>query len=371
MDYVFSKEELQEFNHIIDEIYENDDFTQCLNSFLTNIKSLVFYEKGDIYIYKYDNGKILYDCYISLGYGKELDFYKDYFCGMDDVLPLISVTHPVVFRSSDIFLSSERKKTDYYKKHLNPAKMHHSIEGNLYVEENGFIVGIGLHRSNEYDDFSQKELDIIKLMRTHLSRISKKFCNTKLHTLPDTIIDYDLTEFNEIGIWMWNGYGKLVKSSYNERGFDCAHKEELNGIIFSICNNLKNNLEHASSDDLQSNQLHSKIIFGHKSYYVSVSFKAADSMEESMFVAVLYDYISILNNLVQSMRTQYHFTDREYEVLVCMIEGMSNQKICDSLFISMPTVKKHMTSIYKKLGIEGRHQLINSILMNHNSNSPA
>ena len=40
---------------------------------------------------------------------------------------------------------------------------------------------------------------------------------------------------------------------------------------------------------------------------------------------------------------------------------MSNIEIANELFISLPTVKKHMTNIYHKLDIEGRYQLFNSI----------
>ena len=47
-------------------------------------------------------------------------------------------------------------------------------------------------------------------------------------------------------------------------------------------------------------------------------------------------------------------TDREREVLTLVAEGLRNQDICDQLFISMNTTKKHVSSILRKLGVESR-----------------
>ena len=56
MEYVFTKEDILEFNRIIDEIYGSEDLPQCFDTFLKNISSLVYFEKGDIYIFKYAYG---------------------------------------------------------------------------------------------------------------------------------------------------------------------------------------------------------------------------------------------------------------------------------------------------------------------------
>jgi LuxR family maltose regulon positive regulatory protein len=51
-------------------------------------------------------------------------------------------------------------------------------------------------------------------------------------------------------------------------------------------------------------------------------------------------------------------TERELEVLRCIEAGYSNQDIADRLFISMPTVKRHISNIYSKLGSKSRTQAI-------------
>jgi NarL family two-component system response regulator LiaR len=47
-------------------------------------------------------------------------------------------------------------------------------------------------------------------------------------------------------------------------------------------------------------------------------------------------------------------TEREREVLVLMVDGLSNQEIANRLFLSLGTVKFHTGNIYSKLGVDSR-----------------
>ncbi|MFB8727041.1 response regulator [Enterococcus casseliflavus] len=49
-------------------------------------------------------------------------------------------------------------------------------------------------------------------------------------------------------------------------------------------------------------------------------------------------------------------TNREQEVLLLVAEGKSNQEIADSLFITLKTVKTHVSNILSKLEVEDRTQ---------------
>jgi ATP/maltotriose-dependent transcriptional regulator MalT len=51
-------------------------------------------------------------------------------------------------------------------------------------------------------------------------------------------------------------------------------------------------------------------------------------------------------------------TMRELEILKLIEAGNSNQEIADGLVISIPTVKRHISNIYGKLGVESRTQAI-------------
>lgn len=49
-------------------------------------------------------------------------------------------------------------------------------------------------------------------------------------------------------------------------------------------------------------------------------------------------------------------SDREQEVLALIVEGLSNQKIADRLYISIDTVKTHIRHIMDKLSVSDRTQ---------------
>ena len=53
---------------------------------------------------------------------------------------------------------------------------------------------------------------------------------------------------------------------------------------------------------------------------------------------------------------------REFEVVARLLGGVSNKEIGASLYISERTVKNHLTSIYRKLGVDGRSQLFGRVL---------
>ena len=51
------------------------------------------------------------------------------------------------------------------------------------------------------------------------------------------------------------------------------------------------------------------------------------------------------------------FTDREYDVLKCLVMGQSNREIADALGITEKTVKNHITSMLQKTGFRTRLEL--------------
>jgi DNA-binding NarL/FixJ family response regulator len=73
-----------------------------------------------------------------------------------------------------------------------------------------------------------------------------------------------------------------------------------------------------------------------------------------------------LENQLEGARRSYSepgspfhpLSDREMEVLSCVVRGMSNKEIAGLLGISHQTVKNHVTSILRKFGVEDRTQAV-------------
>jgi NarL family two-component system response regulator LiaR len=68
-----------------------------------------------------------------------------------------------------------------------------------------------------------------------------------------------------------------------------------------------------------------------------------------------------LTPLISSKDT-YHLSAREKEVLRCMVAGMSNAEISESLVISLSTAKYHVSSILTKLGVQNRAEAVSLAL---------
>jgi LuxR family maltose regulon positive regulatory protein len=78
------------------------------------------------------------------------------------------------------------------------------------------------------------------------------------------------------------------------------------------------------------------------------------------YAAVLLSQVSQTSSMVQpSMQLLAEpLTRREVEVLKLIKAGCSNQDIAAQLVISLPTVKRHISNIYTKLGVESRTQAV-------------
>jgi DNA-binding NarL/FixJ family response regulator len=70
----------------------------------------------------------------------------------------------------------------------------------------------------------------------------------------------------------------------------------------------------------------------------------------------------VANRLVRELtrskqkNNSVRLTKREQDVLSYLVKGHTNKEMADSMFISEKTVKNHLTSIFRKLGVKDRTQ---------------
>lgn len=56
------------------------------------------------------------------------------------------------------------------------------------------------------------------------------------------------------------------------------------------------------------------------------------------------------------VKNENELTQREYEVIALIAEGLNNKDIADRLFISEKTVKNHVSNIFRKINVSDRTQ---------------
>jgi len=64
------------------------------------------------------------------------------------------------------------------------------------------------------------------------------------------------------------------------------------------------------------------------------------------------------NKVVPEKKSESNLSEREKEVLKCLMEGYSHKAIADTLFISLETVRFHFRNIYKKLHVHSQTEAI-------------
>jgi NarL family two-component system response regulator LiaR len=74
---------------------------------------------------------------------------------------------------------------------------------------------------------------------------------------------------------------------------------------------------------------------------------------------------ALISAATQAPAPGHDLTGRERQVLALMVEGLSNREIAEQLTISLSTVKFHVSSIFSKLGVDGRAEAIALALQRH------
>jgi len=75
---------------------------------------------------------------------------------------------------------------------------------------------------------------------------------------------------------------------------------------------------------------------------------------------------SIANRVLKMVKTRpetgpkesFDLTDREKEILTCLVKGMSYKMVADNCFISIDTVGVHIKNIYKKLQVHSKSEAV-------------
>ena len=71
---------------------------------------------------------------------------------------------------------------------------------------------------------------------------------------------------------------------------------------------------------------------------------------------------SATESILERFSQEYRISKREREIVELILKGKSNKEIQDILFISFSTVKNHIYTIYQKMGINSRSQLMHMVM---------
>ena len=86
--------------------------------------------------------------------------------------------------------------------------------------------------------------------------------------------------------------------------------------------------------------------------------RAIDQVRHGLTVLAPEATRMLIQPKMQRSPDEFHFSDREFEVLRLLGKGMSNQEIAETLSVSLSTVKFHVSGLLGKLGASSRAEAI-------------
>ena len=80
--------------------------------------------------------------------------------------------------------------------------------------------------------------------------------------------------------------------------------------------------------------------------------------QDALALAAAFRQAASLGKPGQTAELVESLTLREQEILHLLVEGFTNKQIAQKLYVELPTIKWHISNIYKKLGVRSRVQAI-------------
>ncbi len=116
-------------------------------------------------------------------------------------------------------------------------------------------------------------------------------------------------------------------------------------------------IKYLPSDPLRNNQLTASL---HNLYNCEQWLQNHGMVEDDIFLPAIkrleaqqrqQDVTAKISSMIQPSASQEQLSDREKDVIVALVQGMSNKEIAEHLFISINTVITHRRNIARKLQI--------------------
>lgn len=359
MSFPFDTTKLFIINDLIVQLHNEDIPLQTrLLNFLNRLTSVIYYDRATLlFFYKNNQGDYCKHSSVSVNWDKDADTvktYDDYYCREDDTLPVFDQPTPIVFRSTEFFDTEERKNNKYYSEYLLPNNCPYSLEGNLQLKNNHDLRGgFNLYRGKNRHDFTEEEAVIMQLFQPHLSSILRNYGEKN----DSARMTFTLENNNCVGVAILDDNCQVIQS--NSTFKDIIDQSEIGRMIsakmVTLCLSLtkKNNIEN-------------KVCVEHKfsdaPVYMEVAI-ASDSFEQDhrSYICMIYDLSRFVAKTLDQAKNQFSLSTREFEVLQEVLRGKSNAEIASQLYLSLPTVKRYLASIYSKMEIKNQKQIFDKL----------
>lgn len=373
----FTSEEVKIIADIIKCIYDrNLPLCKFTEEFMHKLKTLVYFDKSDFMFFRYSKETSKYEMqsFRPVNWSnEEIHNYINTYMHNDDVLPILAQPEYIAFRNSDLFSLSERRETYYFKEFACSASLEISIDANIPLPDSCDTIAIlGLFRSIEKVEFKKRDLEIIKLLQPYLSErmkldiceggcIGNGRCNglqqcRKQGSDADRNNYWELNNIESLGLCAYSNSAELLSNNASFSTFAKTYSQSIadSKLTREVTNCVKK-LLNSSLYQLGPIPIH--II--DDTYMVQLTY---NDSSKSKITAAIYYISDIFTKRLTVLKDEYNLSNREFEIIFLSLKrSLTNAEIANELYISEATVKRHLYTVYQKIGISNQKQLFKKL----------
>jgi len=293
--------------------------------------------------------------FISIGIDSDgKQEYKDYYHSVDPVTPKVLGGSIKVCRPEDVVpeLASSEYFTDYVLRyHRFPRVLISTL-----ASENDWYGHFCLGRMKGRENFTLEDLDYLNLLTPHLSRaLAEANRKRDLERVRDMLV-LGLEEIPS-AIFLFDANGKLVQANKPARDMkdDTAnHPANLFESMRASANQL---ISDPSAQGEFSCSRKLELVLQTRTYQLE-RFITRNIGSGTYCCVKVVDRWYQIRSLVERLCSRRNLTQRETEICLLLVKGLSSRDIADSAAISEFTVKDHIKHIFRKLDISSKNEIL-------------
>lgn len=342
-------QKIDNLNQIILGLYSNTTKgTAKYIHFLEELQGILYFDFGNILFFLETKDGYELESFCQIGWDKYIEeIYLSTYYKEDDVFPIFAKKSPVIMRSSDMF-DETRTISTYYKSFMESAGFDRSLECNIILPTEINSYGIcSLFRKIPKQDFNYEEKKLFEFLQPHLSN------RARLDRINKDGVHHSVgMNSNFLGTIVLNKDGDIqyISETFKKILLKRAKQKNLQECVKEIIHLMDNIDQYNFKEALHK--------LNNIPGMIEILPLENKNGQTGSFYCNLYDMSSITNACLKRLEKKYQMTSTEIKTLEGIIQGKKRSQIAKELYVSMPSVKKGITSIYRKLNINTQMQLL-------------
>lgn len=218
-----------------------------------------------------------------------------------------------------------------------------------------------LLRGNSAQPYSENELRLLRLLQPHIENAVNKALLFKSVVDVRDALQAGIEQFDR-PIFVFDKDLELVRMNISARQL-CEQSSSFEAALSVIREAVVRLVDLKSSGkSVFDYPTGVKCVLDGKVYMIEGSKVCLSDASSLRWTIVAIDMTTHLTDAMRLSMAANELSQREAEICMMLVSGMSNREIAEKLFIAEFTVKDHVKSIFDKLGVSSRSEIAPKLL---------